>query len=179
MTRTSLRPCLRVRPGFGLAATIIHLPCHALKNLSRTVSRSRLARFAADSNGGDWRLPRVVVAKSQRRASIRVGSSGRAEHPMRMRLRRSRGSRVKRRTHLFIGEECPHQPGATVASPVPLSSSSAYEYLLFRKRSVGSPTRLPFPSDSTYIPCAARNDLFLSSGPDFGTSRPVRRWIGG
>ena len=125
MTRASPRPCLRVWPGFCLTPTIIHLSCHASKNLSRTASRSRLARFAFDSNGGNWRLPRVVLAKGHRRASIRVGSSSWAEHPMRMRLRRSRGSQVRRRTPLFIGEECPHQPGGTVASPVPLSSSSA------------------------------------------------------
>jgi len=123
MTRANPGHALGRDPGFVFAGTIIHLPCHASKNLSLTASRSRLARFAFDSNGGNWRLPRVVLAEGHRRASIRVGSSSRAEHPMRMRLRRSRGSQVRRRTHLFIGEECPHQPGVTVASPVPLSSS--------------------------------------------------------
>jgi len=30
---------------------------------------------------------------------------------MRMRPRRSRGSRTRKRTHLMVGEECPCQPG--------------------------------------------------------------------
>ncbi len=82
------------------------LPCLD-KPLSDHFS-AKVGSFAFDSNGGNWRLPRLVLAEATDEL-LSVSAPG-AEHPMRMRPRRSRGSRVRKRTHLMVGKGCPCQP---------------------------------------------------------------------
>lgn len=85
MTRTSPRPCLRVRPGVLSRSHDHSLVLSYLKKPLSDPFSGKADSLAFEGNGGNWRLPRVVLAEGQRRASIRVGSKGQAEHPMRMR----------------------------------------------------------------------------------------------